>query len=942
MHGGAGGKLQNVLSISTAANNRYLLHFSSINSLTQWTAGIRLSMFEHATLHEAYTGSLIAGKGKGLNNIRTIMTRSTMPYEDWVRVRFGAGTPWRRCWCIISPPEEKEYQKAVKTAKKGSGYARLQAPKGQIKFYDVQKVTKKTKPIATITDAYAAYAIYPQSKPLIDQSTLIKLEGLITLHPQETTSEAFIFVMPEVRAGLTGFEMLLRWLFPAYDTLVLYGRPTRLVADVRDTRGLMFAMPTDRRYGYLDDIDVSALIHTEGSQAWSERQWRLEMKKCTAHKMDVTAEAGTAKVRSSSRNSLPAMTRVGVKFQDDDFESSGPESRKPSPVPTKESTLRLPHRRTGSVESAPSSPGHNRSASDALGYKRFQPDVPTRMSQDDDSVAQPPSLSPVKGALSRKAVPRLATVNSEYEGSSEHAQNGMPITPADAPPVTPVASPPAFLHTPNARPATEPFKAPELRRATSSMDTATLLQMQEANSPANNATEPHAEHEVKDPVTSSNASTDAPEEPSGLGRGGAIPYPVVNAINVAAPVSASSTGAYAQIPLPPSATESPIKNIGIDESLVDASALDRVLATSPVNGHLPMYARPAPMPDRSIDMRQRPGRLRTTGDSSVQAAPSGPSPGHNVKDYSPVNFDNAFERERTVSRSSSGQQVPAITTDDLPQTDDDRATSLSSVSAPSLRATQSTSPLNGPPRQALSPEAWVQHRAAMAAQQGGPSVRSFSQPRSPQGRGQPLQTSLSACASPDTQMQSYEWTQRQRPSPQYRTPSNPGLLDASNRRPTVQARMQYAQASGSPLLDVQQRAPPQQGPGLYGAIQARDDYRRTNQDAYRSGPTQNAIAANQQQQVFAAQAAQTRAQYSSQQALHAAQMAQYQGHLRQQNLNQTVNNYAQGPGTANWHQQRNSPSQQATSPYSPGFRQGQPPGYAQGSSYAGYPQQTRQ
>ena len=65
-----GQTLNNVLSISTAANNRYLLHFNSLNSLTQWTAGIRLSLFEHTTLQEAYTGSLIAGKGKLLNNIR--------------------------------------------------------------------------------------------------------------------------------------------------------------------------------------------------------------------------------------------------------------------------------------------------------------------------------------------------------------------------------------------------------------------------------------------------------------------------------------------------------------------------------------------------------------------------------------------------------------------------------------------------------------------------------------------------------------------------------------------------------------------------------------------------------------------------------------------------------------------------------------------------------
>jgi CCR4-NOT transcriptional complex subunit CAF120 len=215
MSGAQGGSLQNVLSISTAANNRYLLHFNSYSSLTQWTAGIRLAMFEHATLQEAYTGSLIAGKGRYLNNIKMIMERSRFTHEDWARVRFGAGTPWKRCWCVVSPPDEKEYQKSQKTLKKSAYDREVKIPKGNIKFYDTRKITKKTKPIATITDAYAAYAIYPQSKPLIDQSTLVKLEGLVTVHDtSETTTEGFVFVMPEVHAAVSGFEMLLRWLYP--------------------------------------------------------------------------------------------------------------------------------------------------------------------------------------------------------------------------------------------------------------------------------------------------------------------------------------------------------------------------------------------------------------------------------------------------------------------------------------------------------------------------------------------------------------------------------------------------------------------------------------------------------------------------------------------------------------------------------------------------------
>ena len=234
-------------------------------------------MFEHATLQEAYTGSLIAGKGKALNNIRVIMERTKLKTEDWTRVRFGAGTPWRRCWCVITPPDEKEVQKLQKSLKKKSAYDRvIPTLKGNVKFYDTKRVTKKVQPIATINDAYSAYAIYPQSKPLIDQSTLVKVEGNITIHSTpETTTEGFVFVMPETHPAVSGFEMMLRWLFPLYDIFALYGRPNRLIADTRNTQSLMFALPQERRYGYLEILDVASLIHESGSQNWNEREWRL-------------------------------------------------------------------------------------------------------------------------------------------------------------------------------------------------------------------------------------------------------------------------------------------------------------------------------------------------------------------------------------------------------------------------------------------------------------------------------------------------------------------------------------------------------------------------------------------------------------------------------------------------------------------------------------------
>ncbi|KAF2229195.1 hypothetical protein EV356DRAFT_537456 [Viridothelium virens] len=509
MNGQSGGSLQNVLSVSTAANNRYLLHFNSLSSLTQWTAGIRLAMFEHATLQEAYTGSLIAGKGKMLNNIRQIMERSRFITEDWVRVRFGAGTPWKRCWCVISPPNEKEYQKLQKSLKKRPIYDRsTPILKGDVKFYETKKITKKTQPIVTITDAFSCYSIYPQSKPLIDQSTLIKLEGLITAHgPQDTTTEGFIFVMPEVHPAVSGFEIMLRWLFPVFDTFGLYGRPSRLVADVRDTRSLMFALPSSRRYGYLDILDVAGLIHEKGSSSWSEREWRKQMKSLTSHRMTNGVADGSRSVsraggrRATESRAGGSLSRNGgVRFDETSSTPSSPRRGSPTRPGDSASPIIAPQR----VDSAPpvggfQPPSHQRSVSEAQGYRKYQSETPSRLSHEESASARPPV--PPTHAVSTEGSPERAGMfavglngvphsgdSPEREGTMNQQQlaaemSAMHLQPTSPPP-GPVAAPPAMAHNARGRPQTKLYHPADLQRAHSDIDEATLAQMRDANQQA--------------------------------------------------------------------------------------------------------------------------------------------------------------------------------------------------------------------------------------------------------------------------------------------------------------------------------------------------------------------------------------------------------------------------------------------------------------------------
>ncbi|KAH9884760.1 hypothetical protein F4778DRAFT_774561 [Xylariomycetidae sp. FL2044] len=486
--------LQNILSISTAGRNRYLLHFNSRHSLIQWTAGIRLAMFEHSTLQEAYTGALIAGKGKLLNNIGVIMEKYRNPVDQWVRVRFGAGVPWRRCWCVITPPDEKEIQKAMKEQKKKSPYDRSHAPilKGDIKFYDTKKEGKKQKkmlPIATISDAYSAYALYPQTKALIDGSTLVKIEGNITIHSDPPSStEGFVFIMPEVPAAVSGFEMMLRYLFPTWDTFALYGRPGKLVASVLDSRSLMFAMPKHKRYGYLELLDVSGLILTEGSSSWTEREWRKKMKELTGTRMnsnDDDHESANASRTNSHKKRLsfgPAAGGAGkvrVGFADEPLPPSVRTSRSMSlnsrPAPRNDSTPPVDKERAPSGLSG-TTVGHSRNASDSHLPGPLPPQPPPH----GESSHAP---SPVSGRGPPRGFTNDLAATPERM-SSEEERTGTPLRDFDGMrrmgTPEPVSMPPSFSHAPGAKPSTRPYHSPEMRRANSRLSMTTLAQLTKA------------------------------------------------------------------------------------------------------------------------------------------------------------------------------------------------------------------------------------------------------------------------------------------------------------------------------------------------------------------------------------------------------------------------------------------------------------------------------
>ena len=426
------------------------------------------------------------------------MERTKVRTEDWARVRFGAGTPWRRCWCVIEPPDEKEYQKTHKSSKKRSAYDKPRVLKGDIKFYDSKKV-KKASPIATITDAYSAYAIYPQSKPLIDQSTLVKVEGRITIHSQpESKTEGFVFVMPEVHPAVTGFEMMLRWLFPVYDVFNLYGRPSRLIADTLDTRGLMFAMPQERRYGYLDIIDVAGLIHTDKSQDWSEREWRQQIKEITLRRMkNAPPSRHSSRVGSTKGHRASLPINPGGTLDDNASTRSSPSLRHQHNQSTDTISATPQDNMTPPQDGLYTPPAHNyhaRSFSDTAGFqtptrRRQEGYVPSRLSVDQESEAvEAAPLPPTHGRTYINGTPH-GNEHTNSTDSSDSDQRQLPLaSPEDinrdmepmAPPI-PVAPPPELTHQATDRPSKRPNPRDDIRRFNSRMSTATFSQLVDAS-----------------------------------------------------------------------------------------------------------------------------------------------------------------------------------------------------------------------------------------------------------------------------------------------------------------------------------------------------------------------------------------------------------------------------------------------------------------------------
>lgn len=342
-----------ILSLSTAGSNRYLFEFQNPNVLKRWSAAFRIAMYERAALQECYTAALIA-RARTAPNVRRLFAAyhgvlgSKGKYSGWVRVRFSWSIKWQKCWCVVSDTPSSWSAANNDPGIHGrllSKFSNKLSLRGEARFYESRR-DPKNKPIAILSDAFAAYAVYPEKSFLVDSSTLIKVEGSLRIgrakgiRAGEQFNDAFILLLPDdlpttssndsspnsspviSSIGPSGptrlssntarsrfsssslfsafqtsnpkgvssaaFENMLTWLVAFYDAFNLYGRPEKLITDTARAESMIFAMPSTPEDSYLDVEDVFVALAERGNlenNTYSTREWRSKLKDLTMTKL---------------------------------------------------------------------------------------------------------------------------------------------------------------------------------------------------------------------------------------------------------------------------------------------------------------------------------------------------------------------------------------------------------------------------------------------------------------------------------------------------------------------------------------------------------------------------------------------------------------------------------------------------------------------------------
>ncbi|ORE06886.1 hypothetical protein BCV72DRAFT_327740 [Rhizopus microsporus var. microsporus] len=210
----------NIFSLNSAGQNRFLFNAIEYEMLLKWICSIRLSCFECSKLQEIYTRRLITR-----STFNDLLSKPQTKMEGYVQVRLSGTTEWQRYWLNISEKSKKLFNKSKDAS---------------ISFYE----SKKSKsPLYAMTQVLQAYVIYPESPQLMEVSTIFKIEGIIN----NEYSTALVMA--------SSTKELAQWIITIFDSFKIYGRPSQLLNDTTNAQSLNFGESPDSSL-FLDLQDV--------------------------------------------------------------------------------------------------------------------------------------------------------------------------------------------------------------------------------------------------------------------------------------------------------------------------------------------------------------------------------------------------------------------------------------------------------------------------------------------------------------------------------------------------------------------------------------------------------------------------------------------------------------------------------------------------------------
>lgn len=300
-------------------NEKYQVRLIDQNMLKRWIGAIKLSNYEYTRLSEAYTASLLSCKGVELSDLHVVLggVNNKFAYEEDCSIKFQADSKWIDCRVVVKPRKSK--------GKAGSIEFYAGSKNGGAKNNKTTK-TKKKNLICAVDMLDSAHSIFPHVS-MIDSTCMIKLHGDFSIYESiqdETLSPAIIrsrsssvasstsitakshkrmsslasvystasvasnssnstskskreptykliaselYILPKPHRAVPSYETMIRLLIPIYDSFHLYGRPTKLKSDKRDSESLLFALPSLPRVKIMD-VEEHALQVVE--YIWEE------------------------------------------------------------------------------------------------------------------------------------------------------------------------------------------------------------------------------------------------------------------------------------------------------------------------------------------------------------------------------------------------------------------------------------------------------------------------------------------------------------------------------------------------------------------------------------------------------------------------------------------------------------------------------------------------